>query len=369
MTDFKGKHNEEIGHSGQTLSKPKYPVSCLINMEKNSKHFDWVAIANILSDEATPEEKQIFDKWISSNNKNKAYFNDLKIIWNKSGTLSEYDLIDVNTAKEKVKRKIKIQDNNKFFISRKLLKVASVFVFAFIIIWLTYAIFEKASNKHFQYIESVTKNGEKAQVVLSDGTKIWINSGSILKYPDVFTGKNREVFLEGEAFFDVSHNKNKPFIITTSLIQIEVLGTKFNISSYPDDETIETTLVAGTVKITSKNIKSKSGKENYILKPNEKATFLKNDNTVIIDEVITKYYTSWKDGSLFFNNETFEKIAKRLERWYDLEIELTNSELKYNKYTCVVDKDKTIEHVLNLLNICTPIEYSIKGKTITIKQK
>ncbi|MCK4361622.1 MAG: FecR family protein, partial [Bacteroidales bacterium] len=235
--------------------------------------------------------------------------------------------------------------------------------------WLTYLLFQKEGSEYFQYIESVTKNGEKAKVVLSNGTKIWINSGSSLKYPDVFTGKNPEVFLEGEAFFDVSHNRNKPFIVTTSLIQVEVLGTEFNISSYPDDETIETTLVTGTVKITSKNAKSKLGKENYILKPNEKATFSKNNNTIVVDEVITKYYTSWKDGRLYFNNETFEKIAKRLERWYDLEIKLTGSELKYNRYTCVVNKDKTIEHVLNLLNICTPIEYSIEGKTITIKQK
>ncbi|MCK4662055.1 MAG: FecR family protein [Bacteroidales bacterium] len=338
-------------------------------MKKDFKHFDWEIIANILANEATPEEKQMFDKWISSNNENKSYFNDIKKIWYQSGTLSEYDLIDVNAARKKVKRKIKIQSNSKFHIASKLLKVAAIFVLAIGISWLTYFIFEKTSSKNIQYSESVTKNGEKAQVILSDGTKIWINSGSSLKYPDVFTGKKREVFLEGEAFFDVAHNIKSPFIVTTSLLQIEVLGTEFNISSYPDDETIETTLVAGTVKITSKNTKSKLVKENYILKPNEKATFSKNNNTIVVDEVITLYYTSWKDGRLFFNNETFENIAKKLERWYDLEIKLADSELKNNRYTCVVNNDKTIEHVLNLLDICTPIEYSIEGKAITIKQK
>jgi ferric-dicitrate binding protein FerR (iron transport regulator) len=147
-------------------------------MEKNSKHFDWAIIANILADEATPEEKQIFDKWISSNNENKAHFNDLKKIWDRTGTLSEYDLIDVNAAKEKVKRKLKIQKNNKFFTTRKLLKIAAVFIFAFGVGWLTYTIYEKADSKQFQYVETVTKNGESAQIVLSDGTKIWINSGS-----------------------------------------------------------------------------------------------------------------------------------------------------------------------------------------------
>ena len=338
-------------------------------MEKNFKHFDWEIIANILADEATPEEKQIFDKWISSNNENKAHFNDLKKIWIQSGTLSEYDLIDVNAARNKVKSKIKIQSNNKLLIVRRLLRIAAVFVLAIGIGWLTYYLFEKAGSKRVIYSESVTKNGEKEQLVLSDGTEIWINSGTSLKYPEVFTGKNREVFLEGEAFFDVAHNSNKPFIITTSFIQVEVLGTEFNISSYTDDETIETTLVTGAVKIINKNSKSKQGKENYTLKPNDKATFFKNNNTIVIDEVITQYYTSWKDGRLFFNNETFESIAKRLERWYDLEIVLTNSKLKYNRYTCVVDKDKTIEHVLKLLDICTPIEYTIEGKTITIEQK
>ncbi len=338
-------------------------------MEKNFKHFKWEIIANILADEATPEERLIFDKWISSNNENKAYFDDVKKIWDKSGTLNEYDLINIDVAREKVKNKINIKSNNKFLFARRLLKVAAVFIFVFGISWLTHSIFEKVNNKYFQYTELVTKNGEKTQVVLSDGTKILINSGSSLKYPEVFTGKNREVFLEGEAFFDVTHNVNKPFIVTTSLIKIEILGTVFNVSSYPDDETIETTLVTGTVKITGKNTKSKLGKDGYILKPNDKATFSKNNNTMVIDEVITQYYTSWKDGRLFFNNETFEKIAKKLERWYDLEINLTGNQLKHNRYTCIVDQNKTIEHVLNLLDITTPIEYSIEGKSITIKQK
>lgn len=338
-------------------------------MEKNYKHFKWEIIATILADEATPEERQMFDKWISSNNKNKAYFDNVKKIWDKSGTLNKYDLINIDASKEKVKRKINIQSNNKFLFARRLLKVAAVFIFVFGISWLTYSIFEKVNNKHFQYTELVTKNGEKTQVVLSDGTKIWINSGSSLKYPEVFTGKNREVFLEGEAFFDVAHNVNKPFIVTTSLLKIEILGTVFNVSSYPDDETIETTLVTGSVKITGKNTKSKLGKNGYILKPNDKATFSKNNNTMVVDEVITQYYTSWKDGRLFFNNETFEKIAKRLERWYDLEITLTSNQLKNNRYTCIVDQNKTIKHVLKLLDITTPIEYSMEGKSISIKQK
>ncbi len=338
-------------------------------MEKNFKHFDWEIIANILADEATPEEKQIFDVWISSNNKNQAHFNDLKKIWNQTGTLSGYDLIDINAAREKVKRKIKIQGSSKFFIVHRLLKVASVIVFIMGISLLAYLLFQKEGSECLQYTESVTKNGEKIQLVLSDGTKIWVNSGSSLKYPDLFTGKNRKVFLEGEAFFDVSHNRNKPFIITTSLLQVEVLGTEFNISSYPNDETIETTLVTGSIKITGIDAESKFGKETYILKPNDKATFLKSNNTIVVDEVIPQYYTSWKDGKLYFNNETFENIAKKLERWYDLEIKLTGSELRFNRYTCIVDEDKTIEHVLKLLDICTPIEYTIEGKTIIIKEK
>ena len=338
-------------------------------MEKNFKHFDWEIIANILADEATPEEKQIFDVWISSNNENQAHFNDLKKIWNQTGTLNEYDLIDINAAREKVKRRIKIQGYNKFLIVRRLLKVASVIVFIMGISLLAYLLFQKEGSECLQYTESVTKNGEKIQLVLSDGTKIWINSGSSLKYPEVFNGKKREVFLEGEAFFDVSQIRNEPFIVATSLLQVEVLGTEFNISSYPNDEIIETTLVTGSIKITGIDAESKFGKETYTLKPNDQATFFKNNNTLVIDEVIPQYYTSWKDGRLYFNNETFENIAKKLERWYDVEIELTGSELKQNRYTCIVDKDKTIGHVLKLLNICTPIEYFIEGKTIIIKEK
>ena len=200
-----------------------------------------------------------------------------------------------------------------------------------------------------------TKNGSKTNLILPDGTKVWLNAGSSLTYDSAY-GKNiREVALSGEAFFDVVKNKEKPFIIHTYKINIKVLGTEFNVRSYPTDKTTEASLIRGSIEVTFKDKPSKK----IILKPNEKIVV--NNNRDLEDILETSHQnshgkinevpgadikkltyeyktgaiieTSWVENKLIFQDESFDEIALRLERWYGVSISFKNNQLKENHLT------------------------------------
>ncbi len=199
----------------------------------------------------------------------------------------------------------------------------------------------------------------------------------------------REVILEGEAFFEVAKKDNKvPFFVKTSSIDIEVLGTSFNVMAYPDEETVETTVVEGSVNVVQKGTASSLG-QNVILKPNQKVTLIKKGSHIVLSEmeidkpltvkqkiqpestnttskeqllisskVDIDLHTAWKEDRLMFESETFEKIALKLERWYDVKIHIQNEVLKNYRYTGNFAHKETIDQVLEVLSLTTPIKYT-----------
>ncbi len=164
--------------------------------------------------------------------------------------------------------------------------------------------------------------GKNSIVRLSDGTLVHLNSGSRLIYPGFFEGKSREVLLFGEAFFEVTPMKDKPFIVRTNEISVEVLGTRFNISAYPSESSIETVLVEGEVKITGTRNKL-FGKE-YLLRPNEMACFNRETEETLVKSVDITNYVSWHLGYLNFTSEDLSRIVKRVERYFDINVKLEN---------------------------------------------
>ncbi|OGS72671.1 MAG: hypothetical protein A3F91_07085 [Flavobacteria bacterium RIFCSPLOWO2_12_FULL_35_11] len=209
-------------------------------------------------------------------------------------------------------------------------------------------------------------NGKKFQVVLSDGTEVHLNSGSVLKYPVKFiTGINRQVYLlEGEAYFDVAKDPKHPFIVNADDINIRVLGTEFNVSTYPEDSSINTVLVEGAVSIFGKD-KTYDKATSLELKPGYMASWDKTKNNATIDEVDTNIYTGWKNGKLIFKNIQFKNIIKKLERHYNVTIINNNSKLDEKNYDATFDVE-TIEEVLNSFNKNYEIEYTIENNKIII---
>ncbi|PKH68993.1 hypothetical protein CXF59_01595 [Flavobacterium sp. ALD4] len=209
-------------------------------------------------------------------------------------------------------------------------------------------------------------NGKKFQVVLSDGTTVYLNAGSSFKYPENFIdSENRQVYLlKGEAYFEVAKDVRHPFVVNTNAVNVRVLGTEFNISSYPEDASISTVLIEGAVSIYgNKEIYNKAA--SLKLKPGYKASWNKIKKNVTVEEVDIKIYTGWKDGELIFKNTQFKNIIKKLERHFNVSIKSNNAKLNEEYFDAKFDIE-TIDQVLNAFNKSIKIRYTIKDNQIII---
>ena len=213
------------------------------------------------------------------------------------------------------------------------------------------------ANKNNELI--IPKGGEY-QVVLADGTKVWLNSASRLIYPQSFMGKERRVVLSGDAFFDVAHDAERPFIVETSRMNVKVLGTRFNVNDYDDNEEVSTTLVNGSVEIFS------GGQQAFRLVPGEQA--YGKENELEKREVNVRLYTSWIDGKFLFNNTELEEIAKQISRWYDVEIFFSSENVKKVRFTGAIVKFKPLDDLVRMIESTSQVRFSVKGKTIVISE-
>ena len=215
------------------------------------------------------------------------------------------------------------------------------------------------------YNELRTPRGGGYNLTLSDGTEVWLNAGSSFKFPVSFTDSTRQVYLEGEAYFDVSHN-GKPFIVSSGNMDVRVLGTSFNISAYPEDSEIRTTLVEGIVRIDfTGNNESNSVSE--VLTPNKQALLKKYLSVISIEDVDIEQYTSWMQGKLEFSNETLDVVLKRLARWYDFEYEFENIQAKDYHFSARINNTESISTILEMLEMTTDVKFEFKENTIVVK--
>ena len=224
---------------------------------------------------------------------------------------------------------------------------------------------KKTTTEKLIYNELFVPYGKKFQLVLSDGSKVHLNAGSSLRYPIQFmTNYRREVYLNGEAFFDISKDSLHPFVVNTNAFDVKVLGTKFNVSSFSEEDVAQTVLVEGSVQMQNKT--SAVQAENLItLLPGQKGEILAQERNIKVSEVDTSVYTSWLDGVLVFRNMAFKEIRKKLERNYNVRIYNNNLLLEEKTFNATFDVE-TIEQVLRTINENFPIEYSIQDKVIVI---
>jgi len=223
----------------------------------------------------------------------------------------------------------------------------------------------KAKKEEIAYNEIYVPFGHKYEVTLSDNSHVWLNSGSWFKFPVYFTDKQRNVELMGEAYFDVSQDKKRPFMVKTNLIDIKVIGTEFNVTAFEDDNKIETTLVEGKVEI--RGHKGQLKFEWIILKPNQKADLDIKNNKILIQTVDTELYTSWKDGYFKFADEPFEIIAEKIERNFGIQVQIIDDELKKLKISGTLRRQDSPEKILSLIAKTNNIKYEITKDKIIIR--
>lgn len=200
-------------------------------------------------------------------------------------------------------------------------------------------------------------------LILSDSTKVWLNSETTLRFPVQFAAGVRAVELNGEAYFEVSKNEKVPFIVTSGNQQVKVLGTQFNISSYVDNQSVYTTLVEGKVEVSlTTNPDSK-----LVLRPNEQSCFSKEEANILKRTVDVAQYIAWKDGRFVFQDQMLEDIMKTLSKWYDVQVVFANEDVKKLRFTGNLERYADFSNILGKIERTNEVEFEITNKLITIK--
>ncbi len=375
-----------------------------------------ILAAKILSGEASPEEMADFQTLISENPDWKEVFLNMEELWNTNPehhsnyfATEESYLLHLGRLKDQAKDFEETADyaaasNEDFqlYPVKSWYKKWQVYAAAIIMIGLAAFAFQFFSNQPAHAVVASQKPineisvnpGAKTSLKLPDGSKVWVNSGSRLSYPETFQGNTREVFLEGEAYFDIIRDPSHPFIVHTSGIDVKVLGTAFNVKAYESEPTIEATLVHGMIEVSKVNQPNAS---KVILKPHEKLIFnkyavgkneekelrvtdrnallLENARPAIIIAPLPKSIadsaiieTSWVYNRLSFEEEKLEDLAVKMERWFNVNITLNYESIKTYRLTGSF-QDETIEEALKELQYLVSFSYKLNGKEVIINRK
>jgi ferric-dicitrate binding protein FerR (iron transport regulator) len=217
--------------------------------------------------------------------------------------------------------------------------------------------------------EVVIPYGKRSQLLLEDGTKVWLNAGSKMAFPTKFSKNKREVFLEGEAYFEVSHNPEKPFFVNTGEITIKVLGTKFDLSAYKTDKLTETILLEGKVAISEQSPLGFLFPET-ILMPNHKASYNRNDRSIVVkDESDVEFAIAWTEGWFKFSQQSMNEVLNKLQRYYNVQFVYDREFRTTDLISGKLDLKESVEQVMIALTDVANIQYRIDGDKIYIDRK
>jgi len=221
-----------------------------------------------------------------------------------------------------------------------------------------------------QTLIASTPRGGTYQVTLPDGTHVWLNADSKISFPSQFTGKERKILLFGEAYFEVAKDKKHPFIVEGGGQQVKVLGTHFNISNYPDEGSVKTTLLEGSVEVSTPAPRAIPGIQQvtgmrFALVPGQQATY--NGQKITIKEVDASDIVDWKNGEFIFKSEDIKSIMNRVAKWYDIEV-VYSGPIPTEGFNGIVSRNKNISQVLKMLEQTNAVHFKIEGKRVYVSK-
>ncbi|WP_106831447.1 FecR family protein [Parabacteroides pacaensis] len=319
----------------------------------DEKYVSW--IIQYLQGQLGKNELKDFLNWVNTDAENKKLFFDIKTLYETNTYPTEYD---ARKSWEQLSRK-----HNKVIYRQRLKTGLQIFSYAAMIIAIISLSVYIWHNRNVEE-ESVTRYISIAYpniLDLPDGSKVHIGPQTNFYYKGDYGKKQREVYLEGEAYFDVAKQKDKPFIVVLPGQKIEVVGTKFNVLAYPEDSLFVTTLTEGAVKLFVE-----SRKDTSTLKPNEQFIYNRQCQNSRIVKVNAEKYAQWIEGYYYFLEEPLEIILNRLERVYGYEFYIESNELKQIKFTGTFYKDQNINEVLEIIQTSVSFRYRIEKRTVTL---
>ena len=309
-----------------------------------------------------PEINEILH-WVSASEENRIEFRKVHKLYHLSNLKQYQSGIDVDDAwnkllsqlpKVKVKPKIVYMD-----VFRKVaVSVLIILAVGFGSLWTNEHFFSGAKSAIVQF---EAPKGEKSKIILADGSHVWLNSQTVLKYDAL---NPRKVTIEGEAYFEVEKNRSHPFEVTTaSGMKIKVTGTKFNLRSFASESFVETTLDEGEVIITGVN-----SEQLAVLNPGQQAIYSIKSNQLKVQNVLTEIYSLWKNNELRFSDISFVDLVPRIERWYGVSIELDPRISSKDRFTMTI-KTESLRELLNMMKLTSKFNYEINGAQIEIHAK
>ncbi len=316
-----------------------------------------------VSGQSVPIEILAVQEWMDESENRKNELARLRNVWILAGLENEIDPICRDRETERIWNIIrslneKEQKRNLFI---RLSKYAAIFLFFMCISGVVgYYISESSKVSENSFSEIIVPKGQRSAVVLPDGSKVQLNSDTHLKFVK-FDAHHRIVRLEGEGYFDVTHDLSRPFTVETTTSQIEVLGTSFNVTSYQDDSSMTTYLSSGKVKISDQ-----SG--NIILNPSEAYTYNSVTHESTKRKISDQRYSSWTKGIMVIEKETIGALAKRIERRFNVKVVFGDNEVQSHVYTGTIG-DQDLNNILNALEFASSIKYKRNGDTISLFSK
>lgn len=316
-----------------------------------------------LSGDLSDIDRAIVDEWRKESSENELRYQETLTAWDALSLLHEMEQFNSFAALKKVNTRLSQPNSSKWLAIIQ--RIAAILLLPLMIYsgYLTARniSIRKLPEEHVMIETVSSRQGMVTKFSLSDGTYVWLNSGSDLQFPIRFSGNMREVKLRGEAFFKVTKNEKQPFRVNAKELKVDVIGTSFNVMSYDGETQSEVILIEGKVNLSG--VKGQVKKEYGIIHPGQRAIFKEESREVYIKDVEVDKYISWRDGNLIFRDDPMEDVISRLSRWFNVEIVVNDPEIKSYVYTATF-RNENLEQVLKLLKLSAPIDYRIIGSKV-----
>jgi len=330
----------------------------------------WENIANKLTGENTNTDEEIINHWIEGDKANGNIFDSIIQIWEHK---SHQHYNTKNIYQKYINRKNQFeqtQGKNRFVFY--VLRISAVLFFLVSTAFLGTFLFDKFFDNEVVTQKISVPKGNRSELILPDGSKVWLSNNSTLTYPNEFKGKLRELSLDGEAYFEVEHNQNKPFIVNIGKNRIKVVGTKFSVTAYSADNKVRADLISGNIQLDI-NI-GKNGNEKYksfSLKPSHSLVWNKATGKLLETKIPDGFYDYWHKGMYKFANETLEDLAVKIDRIYNTQLIFEDDILKSKRFSGVMSIDDNIFTLIEAIKSTSldPIEYKYENNKLYIKLK
>ncbi len=341
-----------------------------MDIQNQDKEYWFNLVVDHLTGSISDENRLLLAGWRNSSKENEQQFVEIQKMWQMLSVSSRDETFDEQRAYRLFKERItaeagvarrKPMARNQLF--KRIIRYAAVLVPIAVLSYFTYRYFMVASGYQEMPLlmsEVSVPNGSKTQMKLQDGTVVWLNAGSRIQYDSDFAKANRVLSLSGEAYFEVARDKHIPFIVNVGDLKIKVLGTRFNVNAYEENDGVNVSLLQGSVEMDTEK------GDIFVLKPGDVACYNTVTGETAISTNAMKNTLAWVSNILVFSGETFEQIVHTLERNFDVKVNIHNEQIKTRRFAGDFTNNETIEQIFTVMSVNGKFRYRIKGNVIDI---